>query len=929
MGKLVDKRIEIIRNYIDPTHVEPIPDFDYTAIYPVTSYAAVHRTLEDTSTTLEDDMEFIRNKFEEYQPLITGGTAGYLMVWGNALGSINEMEVIKDINPDDTARSYDKIPSERAVGKALDLKADKKTLNGHIEDDMIHVTEEEKIRWNSMAPSEDIQKHIENSDIHTTAEEKAIWNAKADNSELEEHIKNTTNPHRVTAHQVGTYSTSEIDTMFRSVSESFFRYMNIAYDEKTGKATLEEYDENNWNPNYVLGHGEDFPTPVDDTLVYFAVKPSTDYSTNPSNDLGIYRKEPGRSWVDVGVSEMKAGDMLIKYPDAYMCVWIQGRFVFIQTTSEGSGESDVMWRPVIDIEGVLTFVRSAEMTAPDPIKIKGPAGYTPQKNIDYFDGADGIGIPDGGEEGQFIIKTSGADYDTTWMSFAEFLDTYVNPEDLPELLSSWENIKNKPEIYQNLGNDAFGLISQDGITKNFKATNDAIKEIQDILSGSGGASGLVDRLNEHMIDYSNPHRVTAKQIGAVDSDTFLAHTTSKMNPHNVTADQIGLGNVNNTSDADKPISLATQAALTVIDNTIEDIKRRIGGDDQVSTVTWDEAHSTLIFTFISGETLEVVFPIESIFNGMRWDSTTSELVFPLPDSSEKRIKITDLVTDYTGAKSANIETTVNDGIITAVIIPGSVDGEAIVNDVNLRGNPTTTTQPINDNSKHIATTEFIKKNIVDTLDSYDADKILSANMGRILNANKTSVQDVMDIIESTPLANIIDNLTSDDPASALSANMGRQLNLNKADRIHTSESGATFGRSSANLFGHSRAGSIDPLMDGVAELGTDNGYYARADHRHPTDESRAPMYWPEDGNYKMRGKVRVETPPNDANDDRVATTEWVLNSGLVPSKTMIQAHLNDLQNPHQVTPSQIGITLIPNSYITSEASRIFNEIINP
>lgn len=39
------------------------------------------------------------------------------------------------------------------------------------------------------------------------------------------------------------------------------------------------------------------------------------------------------------------------------------------------------------------------------------------------------------------------------------------------------------------------------------------------------------------------------------------HTDSKSNPHGVTKAQVGLGNVDNTSDANKPISTATQAAL--------------------------------------------------------------------------------------------------------------------------------------------------------------------------------------------------------------------------------------------------------------------------------------------------------------------------------------------------------------------------------
>lgn len=39
------------------------------------------------------------------------------------------------------------------------------------------------------------------------------------------------------------------------------------------------------------------------------------------------------------------------------------------------------------------------------------------------------------------------------------------------------------------------------------------------------------------------------------------HENNKDNPHNVTAAQVGLGNVNNTSDVDKPVSTAQAQAI--------------------------------------------------------------------------------------------------------------------------------------------------------------------------------------------------------------------------------------------------------------------------------------------------------------------------------------------------------------------------------
>lgn len=48
---------------------------------------------------------------------------------------------------------------------------------------------------------------------------------------------------------------------------------------------------------------------------------------------------------------------------------------------------------------------------------------------------------------------------------------------------------------------------------------------------------------------------------------LTAHINNKSNPHGVTKAQVGLGNVDNTSDADKPISTATQTALNGKANT--------------------------------------------------------------------------------------------------------------------------------------------------------------------------------------------------------------------------------------------------------------------------------------------------------------------------------------------------------------------------
>lgn len=51
------------------------------------------------------------------------------------------------------------------------------------------------------------------------------------------------------------------------------------------------------------------------------------------------------------------------------------------------------------------------------------------------------------------------------------------------------------------------------------------------------------------------------------------------NPHNVTKGQVGLGNANNTSDADKPVSAAQAAAIAVVQNDLNTYKNAAGVPD--------------------------------------------------------------------------------------------------------------------------------------------------------------------------------------------------------------------------------------------------------------------------------------------------------------------------------------------------------------
>ena len=74
---------------------------------------------------------------------------------------------------------------------AWDSKADGDELSGHINDGNVHVTEEEKLSWNGKVDDGSFATHTDDADIHVTKEEKESWDSKVDSDELSDHANDT------------------------------------------------------------------------------------------------------------------------------------------------------------------------------------------------------------------------------------------------------------------------------------------------------------------------------------------------------------------------------------------------------------------------------------------------------------------------------------------------------------------------------------------------------------------------------------------------------------------------------------------------------------------------------------------------------------------------------------------------------------------
>lgn len=213
-----------------------------------------------------------------------------------------------------------------------------------------------------------------------------------------------------------------------------------------------------------------------------------------------------------------------------------------------------------------------EVAGAGPQGAQGPQGET------------GPGVPDGGAAGEILVKVSGDDQDTAWTddyatsSQGALADTSIQPGDNVSALTNDANY---------IDADGAPVQSVNG------ESGDVVLDAADVGADPAGSANTVQsNLNTHINDDENPHDTTKAQVGLGDvpnldttdavnkahdqnTDTALdagganevtaadarSHIDATDNPHGVTAEQVGLGNVDNTSDADKPVSTAQQEAL--------------------------------------------------------------------------------------------------------------------------------------------------------------------------------------------------------------------------------------------------------------------------------------------------------------------------------------------------------------------------------
>lgn len=150
----------------------------------------------------------------------------------------------------------------------------------------------------------------------------------------------------------------------------------------------------------------------------------------------------------------------------------------------------------------------------------------------------------------------------------------------------------------------------------YKPVENILRSINAVTKTTAGVMTAADKVK---LDGLKTQEGITSDIDSVQSN-LTTHITNKQNPHSVTKAQVGLGNVDNTSDADKPVSTAVQAeldkktnsAITDIDfadSTADDAIMTVGLANGIITseknVTLPKASSTSAGIITSQESIKL------------------------------------------------------------------------------------------------------------------------------------------------------------------------------------------------------------------------------------------------------------------------------------------------------------------------------------
>jgi hypothetical protein len=266
---------------------------------------------------------------------------------------------------------------------------------------------------------------------------------------------------------------------------------------------------------------------------------------------------------------------------------------------------------------------------------------------------------------------------------------------------------------QSAAEDYADSVSSTGITAHNAVTTNAhgildTTQLATKAYADAAASAVSDDLDSHANDTTGIHGITdTSLLVTTDGSQTLTNKTLTSpvinTPTGITKSDVGLENVNNTSDADKPISTATQTAL--------DLKAAIASPALTGTPTAPTATAGTNTTQIA----TTAYADTAVSSAITNHNSDTENVHGIADTA-------DLVLTN-DARLSDERTPVDGSVTTAKIATGGIAQSAVTNLTTdlaakatlvspaLTGTPTAPTATLGTNTTQIATTAFVKAEV--------------------------------------------------------------------------------------------------------------------------------------------------------------------------------------------------------------------------
>ena len=417
-----------------------------------------------------------------------------------------------------------------------------------------------------------------------------------------------------------------------------------------------------------------------------------------------------------------------------------------------------------------------------------------------------------------------------------------------------------------------------------------------------------DKLNEHVANTENPHNVTKAQVGLGDVDNTSdidkpistatqealdkitsdveSHTTNKSNPHGVTKAQVGLGNVDNTADLDKPVSNATKELInSTKDSLTQTITLHTENKNNPHRVTKEQVGLANV-----DNTADLNKPV-SIAQQAAIDKVKSEI---LPEVDKVNSSLTAHVSSENNPHKVtkaqiglgNVDDTSDENK------PVSLAQEARISKVESDLTAKITIHTSDKNNPHEVTKAQIGLGDVDN--TRDIDKPIS-----------TATQRALDELDSRLSESVTTHIADKSNPHQVTKEQVGLSNVTNDAQVKRSEMGVASGVATLDESGKVPSSQLPSFVDDIVEADSLDEF--------PEVGEVGKIYLAKDTNiiYRWSGSKYVEISSSLALGE-TSSTAYPGDKGKATTDKLNE-HVANTENPHQVTKEQVGLANVDNT----------------